>query len=261
MQNPSPLMRGLSALAIAFLAPLPALAQDARPAVAASSPDGTITLTVTTDSDARAKYSLSRKGKLLIAPSSLGFLLSDGLNMVRGFRIEGSATASGSDRWEQPWGERRFVTDHYNELVVRFRQSDVQGARAMNVRFRLFDNGFGLRYEIPEQPAFKTMRIAEELTEFTIALHEAETDRIGRGKRTDQQAFRIGQRSPDPLAIGGMQRHAVGIVNFRPVIIGDGPLVFTEEEHAGQGRDAELADSFAQVQSRFDVDGGFHTRL
>jgi alpha-glucosidase len=145
------------------------VAQDARPTVAASSPDGTIVLSVTTDSDARVKYTLSRKGKLLIAPSGLGFLLSDGLNMVRGFRIEGSSTASGHDQWEQPWGERRFVTAHYNELLVRFRQSDVQGARAMNVRFRLFDNGFGLRYEIPEQPAIKTMRIAEELTEFTIA--------------------------------------------------------------------------------------------
>lgn len=169
MRNPAPMLRAFAAIVAALLAPLPALAQDARPAVAASSPDGTITLTVTTDSDARAKYTLSRKGKLLIAPSSLGFLLSDGLNMVRGFRIEGSATASGNDRWEQPWGERRFVTNRFNELVVRFRQSDVQGARAMNVRFRLFDNGFGLRYEIPEQPAFKTMRIAEELTEFTIA--------------------------------------------------------------------------------------------
>lgn len=169
MRNPGPLMRALSALAIAFLAPLPAVAQDARPTVAASSPDGTIVLSVTTDSDARVKYTLSRKGKLLIAPSGLGFLLSDGLNMVRGFRIEGSDTASGSDRWEQPWGERRFVINRFNELVVRFRQSDVQGARAMNVRFRLFDNGFGLRYEMPEQPAFKTMRIAEELTEFSIA--------------------------------------------------------------------------------------------
>ena len=169
MRNLAPLLHALSALALAFLAPLPALAQDARPAITASSPDGTVTLTVTTDSDARANYALSRKGKLLIAPSNLGFLLSDGLNMVRGFRIEGSDTASGNDRWEQPWGERRFVSNHYNELAVRFRQSDVQGARVMNVRFRLFNNGFGLRYEIPEQPAIKTMRIAEELTEFTIA--------------------------------------------------------------------------------------------
>ncbi len=169
MSNTQLVLRALITFAMAALTPLPALAQDVRPTINASSPDGSITLAVTTDNDARASWSLSRKGKLLIAPSSLGFLLSDGLNMVRGFRIEGSDTASFRDRWEQPWGERRFVTDHHNELLVRFRQSDIKGARMMNVRFRLFDNGFSLRYEIPEQAAFKTMRIAEELTEFNIA--------------------------------------------------------------------------------------------
>lgn len=155
--------------ALALLAATPALAQQARPVATATSPDGSIVLTVSTDSDARPTWSLSRKGKLLIAPSKLGFILTDGLNMVRGFSIAGSQTASGKQTWEQPWGERRYVTDHYNELLVRFRQSDVQGARLMNVRFRLFDDGVGFRYELPEQPGLKTMRIADESTEFDIA--------------------------------------------------------------------------------------------
>lgn len=155
--------------ALALLAATPALAQQARPVATATSPDGSIVLTVSTDSDARPTWSLSRKGKLLIAPSKLGFILTDGLNMVRGFSIAGSQTASGKQTWEQPWGERRYVTDHHNELLVRFRQSDVQGARLMNVRFRLFDDGVGFRYELPEQPGLKTMRIADESTEFDIA--------------------------------------------------------------------------------------------
>lgn len=155
--------------ALALLAATPALAQQARPVATATSPDGSIVLTVSTDSDARPTWSLSRKGKLLIAPSKLGFILTDGLNMVRGFSIAGSQTASGKETWEQPWGERRYVTDHHNELLVRFRQSDVQGARLMNVRFRLFDDGVGFRYELPEQPGLKTMRIADESTEFDIA--------------------------------------------------------------------------------------------
>ena len=145
-----------------------AAAQEERPSVTASSPDGSLVLSVTTDNDARPTWSLSRKGKLLIAPSKLGFVLTDGLNMVRGFSISGSEKASADDTWEQPWGERRYVRDHYNEVVVRFQQSQVQGARRMNVRFRLFDNGIGFRYELPEQPALKTMRIAEETTEFDI---------------------------------------------------------------------------------------------
>nr|WP_256215389.1 glycoside hydrolase family 97 protein [Sphingobium sp. AP50] len=147
----------------------PAIAQEARPAVTAASPDGSIVLTVSTDNDSRPTWSLSRKGKLLIAPSKLGFILTDGLNMVRGFSIAGSDKGQGNDRWEQPWGERRFVTDRYNEVTVRFRQSDVQGARLMNVHFRLFDDGVGFRYELPQQPSLKTMRIADETTEFDVA--------------------------------------------------------------------------------------------
>lgn len=147
----------------------PTFAQEARPSVTATSPDGSIVLTVTTDNDSRPTWSLSRKGKLLIAPSKLGFILTDGLNMVRGFSIAGSDKGQGNDRWEQPWGERRFVTDRHQDLTVRFRQSDVQGARLMNVHFRLFDDGVGFRYELPEQPNLKTMKIADESTEFDIA--------------------------------------------------------------------------------------------
>ena len=157
------------ALTLPFVLMTPAFAQEARPAVTAASPDGSIVLTVSTDNDSRPTWSLSRKGKLLIAPSKLGFILTDGLNMVRGFAIAGSDKGQGNDRWEQPWGERRFVADHYNEVTVRFRQSDVQGARLMNVHFRLFDNGVGFRYELPQQPGLKTMKIADETTEFDIA--------------------------------------------------------------------------------------------
>ena len=137
--------------------------------VSASSPDGTLVLRVTTDNDARPEWSLSRKGKLLVAPSRLGFVLADGLPMVRGFSITDSERAQGEETWEQPWGERRFVHDRHNEVLVRFVQSEEDGARRMNVRFRLFDDGIGFRYELPEQPALKTMRIAEEATGFTIA--------------------------------------------------------------------------------------------
>jgi alpha-glucosidase len=157
------------ALVLPFALVTPAFAQQDRPAVTAASPDGSIVLTVATDNDSRPTWSLSRKGKLLIAPSKLGFILTDGLNMVRDFSIAGSDKASGQERWEQPWGERRFVNDSHNELLVRFQQSDVQGGRRMNVRFRLFDDGVGFRYELPEQPGLKTMRIADETTEFDIA--------------------------------------------------------------------------------------------
>ncbi|KPF90024.1 glycoside hydrolase family 97 protein [Novosphingobium sp. AAP93] len=161
----------LGALVAAALLPSSVQAQTPprRPVVTAASPDGSLVVTVTTDNDGRATYSLSRKGKLLIGASKLGFTLTDGLAMVRGFRITGSETASADSTWEQPWGERRFVRDHHNELLVRLEQNADYGARRMNVRFRLFDNGFGFRYELPEQPAMKTMKIADEWTEFSVA--------------------------------------------------------------------------------------------
>jgi alpha-glucosidase len=132
------------------------------------SPDKSIILSVGTDNDGRAIYGIDRKGKTLISMSHLGFLLTDSHPMVRGFALESHATASADEIWEQPWGERRFVRDNYNELTVRFKQlSGMQ--RVMIVRFRVFDNGVGFRYEIPDQPNLKTMNIAEELTEFDIA--------------------------------------------------------------------------------------------
>ena len=133
----------------------------------ASSPDGTISVKVESDNDGRTLYSVTRRGRVLIAPSRLGFLLTDSEAMVRGFAVMGTETAKGDDTWQQPWGERTNVRDHYNELLVRLAQPTGL-KRAMNVRFRLFDNGIGFRYEIPKQPTLTTMKIAEEVTEFNL---------------------------------------------------------------------------------------------
>ena len=157
------------ALPLLAAATVPAAAQETRPQQTAASPDGSIVLTVSTDNDQRPTWSLTRKGKLLIAPSKLGFLLTDGIALQRGFTIESVERASGDTRWEQPWGERRFVQDRHNELLVRFRQNESWGGHTMNVRFRLFDDGIGFRYELPEQAGLQTAKIADEITEFDIA--------------------------------------------------------------------------------------------
>ncbi len=147
-----------------------ALAQPvfAEPLASVSSADGSITVNVATDNDSRITYSISRKGKLLIAPSLLGFILTDSYNMVRGFKFEGQSVSSGDQTWEQPWGERQFVRNRYNELLVRFKQPAYL-KREMHIRFRVFDDGVGFRYELPDQPNLKVMNIADEMTEFNIA--------------------------------------------------------------------------------------------
>jgi alpha-glucosidase len=155
---------------IMLIAVAPVQAQNmAQSLAAASSPDKSITVSVGIDNDGRVQYSIKRNEKPLIAPSFMGFLLSDSYAMVRGFAFDGEpVTASGDEKWEQPWGERRFVRNQYNEMLVRFKQkSGLQ--RIMAVRFRIFDNGVGFRYEIPDQPNLKVMKIADEVTEFDIA--------------------------------------------------------------------------------------------
>lgn len=159
----------LLAAALTLLFAVPAFGQDAPPRIDVASPDGSLVVSLGTDGgEGHPTWSVSRKGKLLIGASRLGFLLTDGLALDRGFVVTGSETGAGDETWEQPWGERRFVRNHYNELVVRFRQAPHRGSRMLNVRVRVFDDGLGLRYEMPEQPGMKTMRIAEELTEFLI---------------------------------------------------------------------------------------------
>jgi alpha-glucosidase len=152
-----------------FMALTSAASAVAAPVATAKSPDQAISLSVDIDNDGRVFYTLDRKGKALISRSLLGFVLTDGKNMVRGFVPDGPAsTSSGDERWEQPWGERRFVQSRYNEISVRFKQK-AGAQRIMGLRFRLFNDGIGFRYEIPDQPNLKVMNIAEELTEFSVA--------------------------------------------------------------------------------------------
>lgn len=162
-------MRSLLAFfSLLLAAAAPVAAQEVRPSHGAASPDGRIALIVSTDGDGRPLWSLSREGKPLIAPSKLGFLLTDGLGLQRGFAIVGAERGQGDTTWELPWGERRFVRDRHNELLVRFRQHESWGGHAMNIRFRLFDDGIGFRYELPEQAGMKAARIADEASEFDI---------------------------------------------------------------------------------------------
>lgn len=133
-----------------------------------TSPDGRIAVSVAIDGDGRINYTVAKSGKPIIASSKLGFILADAYALVRGFTFIDAEATRADSTWEQPWGERRFVRDHHNELLVRFRQPG-DGDRRLHVRFRVFDDGIGFRYELPAQPNLKTVRIADEVTEFQVA--------------------------------------------------------------------------------------------
>ena len=153
----------LLALTVSF----PALAQAIAP-VSASSPDGSVTVEVKIVEDGRAAYSVTRKGKPIMATSRLGFLFTDVAKLDRNLTITGQDIRNVDESWEQPWGEWRTIRNRFNELKVHFKEGKAPG-RAFDVTFRVYDDGVGFRYEVPDQPAMRSAHIAEELTEFTFA--------------------------------------------------------------------------------------------
>ena len=141
---------------------LPASAQ----ALQVNSPDTRISVTVDTDDNGAPSYSVRYRGKVVIDESRLGLRFRDHEGLDSGFRIASSERARSDNVWRQPWGERRRVRDHYNELLVRFLAENPD--REFNLRIRVHDDGVGFRYEVPEQRYYGEVAIVDEITEFHL---------------------------------------------------------------------------------------------
>lgn len=150
---------------VAFVSAAPACAEVVAEV---SSPGEVLTVEIDINPAGHATYSVERNGEAVIEPSRLGFLFTDAEKLDRYFKLGGTWTRSFDETWEQPWGERRFVHNHYNELRVRLTER-AHAMRSVDVVFRVYDDGVGFRYEFPEQASLDTVNIAEELTEFVIA--------------------------------------------------------------------------------------------
>ena len=135
--------------------------------VEVSSPDGAVTVAVGVKAR-QPYYTVSYQGRELVKPSRLGFLLDDG-TLGSNTKMGRVTKDSKNETWTQLWGEDETVSNHYNELTVRFNE---QSGRQMHVVFRVFNDGFGFRYILPEVLAGKTYCIQDELTEITLA-HDA----------------------------------------------------------------------------------------
>ena len=111
-------------------------------------------------------YALNHAGDAVILPSRLGFELIGRENLDKGFTLTGSAFDTFDETWEPVWGEEAQIRNHYNELLVKLRKDS---GEAMDVRFRLYDDGLGFRYEFPMENALTYFKVAEEQTEFALA--------------------------------------------------------------------------------------------
>ncbi len=112
-------------------------------------------------------YSLTYKGKDVIRPSKLGLQLVNDTSLLQGFVISDSARASLDETWKPVWGEVKEIRNHYNELSVMLTQQPNQ--RVIVIRFRLFNDGLGFRYEFPAQKNLNYFTIKEERTQFALA--------------------------------------------------------------------------------------------
>ena len=120
-------------------------------------------------------YALRRQSADVLLPSRLGFQLFDRRSLDAGFVLKASSTSTFDETWKPVWGEEAEIRNHYNELFVTLEQpqpaNDGQNARqpaVMQVRFRLYDDGLGFRYEFPMKNDLTYFNIKEELTEFAL---------------------------------------------------------------------------------------------
>ena len=111
-------------------------------------------------------YSVKFRDRDVVLPSRLGYELTDGNDLLDGFTVRGEETSTFDETWQPVWGETRDIRNHYNELLVKLTQSKTE--RNMNIRFRVYDDGVGLRYEFPQEGKLNYFAVKEECTEIAM---------------------------------------------------------------------------------------------
>ncbi len=131
-----------------------------------ASPNGSVKVDFTLDNTVPT-YSVTYNGKAVIKPSRMGFQLAKGgADLLDGFSVLGENTSTFDETWTPVWGENKSIRNHYNELLVEMKQTSTD--RYMNIRFRVYDDGVGFRYEFPQKGALNYFVIKEERTEFAM---------------------------------------------------------------------------------------------
>ena len=130
------------------------------------SPNGRLVMHFEVDGMGCPVYTLSYKGKPVIKRSRLG-LEAEGFSLREGFQLQKAETATFDETWKPVWGEVSSIRNHYNELAVTLHQPKED--RTIRIRFRLYDDGLGFRYEFPEQKNLVYFVIKDEYSEFAMA--------------------------------------------------------------------------------------------
>jgi len=132
----------------------------------AMSPDSRIKVEVSDDND-QPVYRVFYQNKPVIQSSKLGLYFKESPDFLNGFNIQSTATASHDETWQQPWGERREVQDQHNQLSVQLKRNKAP-FNTYTLKFKVFNDGIGFRYEVPKQPGINQVEIINEATEFVL---------------------------------------------------------------------------------------------
>ena len=132
-----------------------------------TSPDGNLIVRFSLNDNGVPFYELTYKQKTVIKLSQLGLELKDQPSMDKGFTLLNTEQNEVDNSWNPIWGEQKTIRNHYKEMLVSLEQKEVKN-RLVNIRFRVFNDGLGFRYEFPEQKDLKYFIIKEELTEFRL---------------------------------------------------------------------------------------------
>ena len=129
------------------------------------SPNGAMVLNVELKNGVPV-YRLDYKNQAVVKESKLGLELKDGKNLTDGFELTKTETASFDESWNPVWGEVKTIRNNYNELAVTLTQPST--SRHILIRFRVFNDGIGFRYEFPQQENLNYFTIKEEKTQFAM---------------------------------------------------------------------------------------------
>ena len=131
------------------------------------SPNGDFVMEFSLQNDGTPSYSLNYKNKAVVKPSKLGLeLKNDKKSLLNDFTVIDTKTATFDENWKPVWGEVASIRNHYNELAITLNQKETD--RQIVIRFRLFDDGLGFRYEFPSQKNLTYFVIKEERTQFAM---------------------------------------------------------------------------------------------
>lgn len=192
-----------------------------------SSPDRKMKLNFKLNPAGELFYSLSFNRSSVIKSSKLGIELKNDSGFINGFTLKSADTSTFYEEWQPVWGEENVIVNNYTELRVSLVQKQ-KSNRRMNIVFRLFNDGLGLRYEFPRQENLTYFTVSEEKTEFNLT-GDHKTFWIPGDYDSQEYTYTTSKLSEIDAAIGN-NFSEIGVKSFGPSNMVQTPLMLTTDE-------------------------------